>query len=161
MAFKSLILGVDPGSIKTGYGIVDWADNQFHYIASGTIKMNSKQLLSDRLHIIYDGLGQIIERYQPQQFAIEEVYLVSNPRTALVLGHARGAAIVAAVKHKLPVAEYAARLVKKTVVGYGGASKQQMQFMVRKLLGVDQDLQEDAADALGVAICHGLKSRLL
>ena len=110
--------------------------------------------MPERLWIISSGLIEIIEQYQPTLFAIEDVFFARDPRAALKLGQARGAAITVAVLNNLEVGEYAPRLVKQTVVGTGGANKEQVQFMVKKMLSLEGELKEDAADALAVAICH-------
>ncbi|MFL0811637.1 MAG: crossover junction endodeoxyribonuclease RuvC [Agarilytica sp.] len=149
-----LILGIDPGSRKTGYGLINTGSGQTDYIASGVVRIPDTLSLPERLKLIFDSVCEIIETHQPQEFAIEDVFMASNAGSALKLGQARGAAIVAAVHHELPVAEYAARKVKQSVVGTGAADKLQMQHMVKTLLKLAKSPQEDAADALGVAICH-------
>ena len=151
-----VILGIDPGSITTGYGVVSKQGNHFKYIASGTIKMQSKQVLAERLQTINQSLLTIIEQYNPDCSAIEQVFVRINPKSALVLGHARGAAMLTLATCNLQIAEYAARYIKQVVVGTGGATKEQVNFMVTKLLAVKHKLQEDAADALAIAICHGI-----
>jgi len=147
------IIGIDPGSQRTGYGIIDINRGSPIYVTSGIIRL-PKESLAQRLGLIFDGVSQLIEEYQPEHFAIEEVFLARDPRAALKLGQARGAAIVAAVKAHLPVAEYAARSVKKAVVGSGAAEKAQMQMMVTQRLGLLGTPSEDAADALAIALCH-------
>ena len=133
--------------------MIDFCGGKFSYVASGIIKIAAKPL-PERLSIISKGLTEIIEQHQPDQFAIEDVFFARDPRAALKLGQARGAAITTAVLHDLPVSEYAPRLVKQSVVGTGRAGKEQVQFMVKKILSLQGELREDAADALGVAICH-------
>lgn len=150
----ALILGVDPGSRKTGYGIVNQVSGSFTYVTSGVIRVPDVSL-AERLKVIFDSLCQIIETYTPQEFAIERVFMAKSADSALKLGQARGAAIVAAVHHQLPVSEYEARKVKQAVVGNGGADKLQVQHMVKTLLCLPAAPQEDAADALAVALCHG------
>lgn len=147
------ILGIDPGSLKTGFGVVDQKGSSFNYVTSGIIRIAAKPL-PERLSIIASGLIEIIEQYKPDLFAIEDVFFAKDPRAALKLGQARGAAITVAVLNNLEVGEYAPRLVKQTVVGTGSADKDQVQFMVKKMLSLDGELKEDAADALAVAICH-------
>lgn len=144
---------MDPGSLKTGFGIVDCHGSRFSYVTSGIIRIAAKPL-PERLAIISRGLTEIIEQYKPTHFSIEDVFFARDPRAALKLGQARGAAITTAVLHDLPVGEYAPRLIKKTVVGTGAADKDQVQFMVKKMLGLQGELKEDAADALAIAICH-------
>lgn len=149
----SLILGIDPGSRITGYGIIKTTGSTKNYIASGCIKTQDGSLPS-RLHEIYKGLDTIIETYKPAIMAIEEVFVAHNPLAALKLGQARGVAIVVGTNHGLHVSEYAAREVKKAVVGTGAASKNQVQHMVKILLKLPALPQADAADALAVALCH-------
>ncbi len=148
-----LILGIDPGSITLGYGIIHIQKNVAHYIASGCIKVG-KQEWPQRLHQIYVDLNAIIQHYKPQEAAIEKVFVHKNAAAALKLGQARGAAIVAAASHKLPIAEYTARVVKQAVVGYGNADKAQVQHMIKAILRLNDVPATDAADALAVALCH-------
>lgn len=150
----ALILGVDPGSRKTGYGLIDDLNAKPRYISSGVIRMGVELSLPERLKIIFDGLSEIISQYQPQQFAIEQVFMGTNAGSALKLGQARGAAIVAACQFNIPVFEYEARKVKQAVVGTGAADKTQVQHMVKSILCLSGMPQEDAADALAVAMCH-------
>lgn len=147
------ILGIDPGSRLTGYGVIDFVQGKYHYAASGCIRLPEANL-PERLDIIFKGVSQLIEQYQPQQFAIEEVFVAKNAGSALKLGQARGAAIVAATQAQLEVHEYSARKVKQAVVGTGGADKSQVQHMVCSLLKLGSSPQADAADALAIAICH-------
>lgn len=147
------ILGVDPGSQITGYGIIDSDGRDSRLVACGSIRL-ARTPLPARLGRILQELSQVIALHQPQQAAVEQVFMSQNPKSALVLGHARGAALCAVVQAGLEVSEYATRLVKQAVVGYGGADKTQVQHMVRRLLNLDTPLQADAADALAVALCH-------
>lgn len=147
------ILGIDPGSRKTGFGIIEIIKNQPHYIASGVIKLDSDHL-SQRLERIFTDLQTIIKQYQPTIVAVEEVFMAKNANSALKLGQARGAAITAVAIHQLPVAEYAARKIKQTITGYGQAEKAQIQTMVMSLLKLNKKPQVDAADALAAALCH-------
>jgi len=146
----TIIIGIDPGSRFTGYGVIRWEGNQSHYLDSGCLSMVSYSM-PERLQKIFTGLQTIVQRYQPQEAAIEQVFMHQNPGSALKLGQARGAAIVAL---GMTVAEYSARQVKQSVVGYGAAAKTQVQHMVRRLLNISLVLQADAADALAVALCH-------
>jgi crossover junction endodeoxyribonuclease RuvC len=148
------ILGIDPGSRVTGYGIVDQDGQQIAYVASGCVRAQGASL-AERLGIIFDGVNQIIREYRPAEMAIEQVFMNKNADSALKLGQARGAAICAGVNAGVPVAEYAARQIKQAVVGRGGASKEQVQHMMCVLLSLTQTPPSDAADALGVAVCHG------
>ncbi len=148
-----VILGVDPGSRITGYGVIECAGRRQTYLGSGCIRTGGDDL-SQRLKIIFDGLSEVIRQYQPGQFAVERVFMAKNADSALKLGQARGAAIVAATHSDLPVAEYSATQIKNAVVGTGRAKKEQVQHMVQHLLKLPAAPQADAADALGVALCH-------
>mgnify|MGYP001765308632 CR=1 FL=1 len=149
----AVILGIDPGSRRTGFGVIRLTGTRADYISSGVIRIPDTAL-PERLKVIFDGISEIISRYQPEEVAIENVFMAKSAGSALKLGQARGAAIVAAVSRGLPVAEYEARKVKQSVVGTGAATKIQVQHMVRTLLNLPGDPQEDAADALAVALCH-------
>lgn len=149
-----IILGIDPGSRKTGYGLIDHLRNHNRYIASGVIRIDAALALPERLKVIVDSVNELLRSYSPQEVAIEQVFMSKNAASALKLGQARGAAIAAAVSHNLPVAEYEARKVKQSVVGTGAADKTQVQHMVKTLLKLPRAPQEDAADALAVALCH-------
>ncbi len=148
-----LILGIDPGSRITGFGVVNWLGNQCTYVDSGCIRL-TQESLPERLQQIYQGITELATVYSPQEMAIEKVFMARNPDSALKLGQARGAAIVAGVNQGMPVSEYSARQVKQAVVGKGAASKEQVQHMVTVLLKLEKTPQEDAADALGIALCH-------
>lgn len=149
----AIILGVDPGSRITGYGIIRVEGRHIEYIDSGCIRMGEKPM-PERLKIIFQSLVSLIGEYRPQEFAIEQVFMARNPDSALKLGQARGAAIVGAATSGLAVHEYSARQVKQAVVGNGGADKSQVQHMVQVLLSLSRKPQEDAADALAIALCH-------
>lgn len=149
----TLILGIDPGSRKTGFGIISAVGSRTQYVTSGIVRMSDKELPA-RLKVIYESISEIIRQYQPSEMAVEDVFFARDPRAALKLGQARGAAIVAGVTAGLPVAEYAARSVKQSVVGTGAASKEQVQHMIKQLLKLSSAPAEDAADALAVALCH-------
>jgi len=148
------ILGIDPGTGTTGYGIIDVEGNRLRHVDNGIIKTRSNEALPLRLKTIYDGLTSILREFSPETVAVEQVFLAKNPRAALTLGHARGTAVLSAVNLGLEVHEYSALQVKSAVVGYGQAGKQQVQQMVKALLNLPEVAQEDAADALAVAICH-------
>ena len=152
----TMILGIDPGSRVTGYGVIRTDGQQHHYITSGTIKMDPKdhESFATRLQTIYGGIHDIIINFRPEEAAIEEVFMHRNPGGALKLGQARGAAMVAAANGALPVAEYSPRQIKQSVVGYGGAQKAQVEHMVKVLLNLSKTLQTDESDALAVALCH-------
>lgn len=153
------ILGVDPGLRLTGFGVIEKTGEKLTYIASGTIKTTTGkgseiEDLPTRLKIILDNLAEVIISYQPQQAAIEKVFVNVNPQSTLLLGQARGAAISAMVLRDLPVAEYTALQVKQAVVGNGHAAKDQVQEMVKRLLNLPGLPKPDSADALACAICH-------
>lgn len=150
----SLILGIDPGSRKTGYGLITHISGKSLYVSSGVIRIPEVLSLPERLKVIFDSVSEIINKHQPTEFAIESVFMAKSAGSALKLGQARGAAIVAATFHDLPVSEYEARKVKQSVVGSGAADKTQVQHMVKVLLTLPAAPQEDAADALAVALCH-------
>jgi crossover junction endodeoxyribonuclease RuvC len=150
----TLILGIDPGSLKTGFGVIRVNGNKLEYVASGCIRLPAAEGLPARLKIIFNNLSEIIEQYKPDEVSIEEVFMHKSAGSALKLGQARGGAIAAAVAKDLPVFEYSAKAIKKSVVGNGGADKVQVQHMVRVILGLSATPQEDAADALAGAMCH-------
>lgn len=148
------ILGIDPGTRVTGYGIIEKAGNRLIHVDNGGIFTRADMELADRLKLIYDGLCQVIKEYAPAAVAVEQIFLAKNALSALKLGHARGTALLSGVNHGLPVFEYSALQVKSAVVGYGKAEKIQVQQMVKTLLKLPELAQEDASDALAVAICH-------
>ena len=149
-----IILGIDPGLRTTGFGVIEKLGNKLRYIASGTVKTGSEGALPPRLKIILQGVSEIVGTYQPDCAAIEKVFVNVNPQSTLLLGQARGAAICALVNSDLSVAEYTALQVKQAVTGHGKAAKEQVQDMVSRLLSLPGLPGTDAADALGVAICH-------
>ena len=147
------VLGIDPGSVKTGYGIIESNGQQSRYLHSGYLKLPSEGL-ANKLGQIFSQLSEVIVEYQPDHMAIEQVFLAKNAASALKLGHARGAAMTAGVHANLEIFEYSAKAVKQSTVGYGAASKEQIQHMILRLLNTRKVLQEDEADALAVALCH-------
>ena len=149
-----IILGIDPGLRTTGFGVIEKQGSKLRYIASGTIKTGLEGALPPRLKVILHGVGEIVATYRPTCAAIEKVFVNVNPHSTLLLGQARGAAITALVGADLEVAEYTALQVKQAVVGTGKAAKPQVQDMVARLLQLPGLPGTDAADALGVAICH-------
>jgi crossover junction endodeoxyribonuclease RuvC len=149
-----IILGIDPGLRTTGFGVIEKQGNRLRYIASGTIKTGTEGALPPRLKVILTGVSEIITTYQPACAAIEKVFVNVNPQSTLLLGQARGAAITALVGADLEVAEYTPTQVKQAVVGTGKAVKAQVQDMVARLLKLPGLPGSDAADALGIAICH-------
>jgi len=152
------IIGIDPGSRLTGYGIVDMSGATINYVTSGIVRL-PEESLPQRLQLIFDAVSQLIEEYEPVVMSIEDVFMSINPRGALKLGQARGAAILAGTNAKLPVSEYSPRSVKQAIVGTGSADKKQVQMMVTSLLKLPGEPAEDAADGLAVAICHGHSMR--
>lgn len=150
----ALILGIDPGSRKTGFGIINQVGAKTTYVTSGVIRVHKEPTLPDRLNLIFDSIGEIIEEFSPACMAIEQVFMGRGPDSALKLGQARGAAILAGTQAKLDVHEYAARKVKQAVVGNGNADKDQVGYMVQYILKLPGVPQEDAADALAIALCH-------
>jgi len=150
------ILGIDPGFRVTGYGFIDTNGQQSRHVASGVIKVADIESVAGRLERIFSSVGDLVGLYQPVEMAVERVFVHKNPDSALKLGQARAAAICASFGRNIPVFEYAAREVKQAIVGRGAAAKEQVAHMVRVLLEVDSamELQEDAADALGIALCH-------
>jgi crossover junction endodeoxyribonuclease RuvC len=150
----TLILGIDPGLQHTGWGIINKDGNSLRYIACGAIHSNSKAPLSERLLSISQGLAHVIQLYKPDECAVEETFVNKNPLSSLKLGHARGAAMLTVSLAGLVPCEYAATLVKKSIVGAGRAEKSQVMMMVKQLLPKADLTSEDAADALAVAICH-------
>ncbi len=149
-----VVLGIDPGSRVTGYGVIEHQGDNLSYVDSGCIRTTSEAALSSRLQLIFAGIQQVISTYHPDEVGIEQVFMAKNADSALKLGQARGAAMVACTQFGLPVFEYSARQIKQAVVGTGGAQKSQVQMMVSYLLKLEKTPQADAADALGVALCH-------
>lgn len=153
----TIILGIDPGSRTTGYGVISVDGQKQNYLDSGCIRVvapNKKLPLAERLRIIFDGISNVISDYHPDEVAIEKVFMAKNADSALKLGQARGVAMVAASVHAIDVAEYSALEIKKSVVGTGRADKSQVQHMVKAILRLSGTPQADAADALAVALCH-------
>jgi crossover junction endodeoxyribonuclease RuvC len=148
------ILGIDPGSLITGYGVIDIDGRRSVHVASGCFELHGDEL-PVRLKRIFDGLREVVRSHRPDEMAIEQVFMHRNADSALKLGQARGAAICAGMDLALPVFEYSARQVKQAIVGRGGAAKTQVQHMVRILLSLTSIPQADTADALAVALCHG------
>ncbi|OGR00115.1 MAG: crossover junction endodeoxyribonuclease RuvC [Deltaproteobacteria bacterium RIFOXYD12_FULL_55_16] len=148
------ILGIDPGSRATGYGVIDRQGQALAFVTCGVIRTSEKQPFPERLAEIYDGIREVIAVYKPQLAGVEDIFTAINPRSALKLGHARGVLLLAIRQHGLLLEEYSPRLVKQAVAGYGQASKEQVQQMVRVLLKLSAAPSHDAADALAVAICR-------
>jgi crossover junction endodeoxyribonuclease RuvC len=150
------ILGIDPGLRTTGFGVIEADGPRLHYVASGTIKTDGVTTgeLPARLKILFDGVREVAQRYGPTCASVEIVFVNVNPQSTLLLGQARGAALTALVASELPVSEYTALQMKKAIVGHGQARKEQVQAMVARLLALPGLPGKDAADALGLAICH-------
>jgi crossover junction endodeoxyribonuclease RuvC len=155
---SQVILGVDPGSRDTGFGVIQEEREKLLHLASGRIHAGSRPALENRLRQIYDGLTELIQQHQPQALALEEIFLASNVRSAFILGQVRGVVLLAAAQSSLPIFQYSATTVKKAVVGYGQATKAQVQLMIEHLLGL-KITNEHAADALAVSVCHLFHSR--
>jgi len=149
------IIGIDPGTIKAGFGVIDAEGGQLKLVACGAVRTKPGTPLPERLKIIFEGLVNVIKETSPDEAAIEEIFAGKNMKSAIRSGEGRGVAILAATQMGLPVSEYAATLVKKSVVGAGGAHKSQVQQMVKIILGMKKiPRPHDAADALAMAICH-------
>ncbi len=148
------VLGIDPGSRTTGYGVVEMRGNRLGHVAHGTISGGRGEALAPRLAAIYRGLREVLETYRPQEMSVESIFHARNAQSALKLGHARGVVLLTAELTEVPVTEYTPMQVKSAVVGYGRADKHQVQDMVRRLLTLSQPAGADASDALAVAICH-------
>ena len=149
------VLGIDPGSLVTGFGVVEQDANRLAALTWGTVRTSAKQTLSERLKQIYAGLSEPLQTWQPEAVSVERVFVADNPKSALTLGHARGVALLAAAHADVDLVEYSALEIKMAVVGYGRASKPQVQQMVKNLLRLDDvPKPADAADALAAAICH-------
>lgn len=155
------VIGIDPGTAITGWGVVEGEGDDLELIAYGAVTTAAGTPLPQRLQTIYQELGAVVQQWQPATAAIEELFFSKNAKTALAVGHGRGAAMLALVNSELPITEYKPLEVKQAITGHGGADKQQMQHMVKLLLKLD-DLPrpDDAADALAVAICHLHSARL-
>jgi len=148
------IIGIDPGSRITGYGVIEKDGHRLGFVTCGTIRTEKEKDFSRRLLVIFEGLSEVMELHQPEVAAVEDLFVAHNPRSALKLGQARGTAVVAAMKQGLAVHDYSPRMIKQAVAGYGQAQKEQVQHMVRALLELSGSPSSDAADALAVAICH-------
>lgn len=148
------ILGIDPGLRITGFGVIERTGAKLAYVTSGCVKTRDTDSLPERIRTLVEGIGEVVRTYQPEQAAVEKVFVNVNPQSTLLLGQARGAALSALVMAGLPVAEYTALQVKQAVVGKGKAAKEQVSHMVCRLLALPGEPSADAADALACAICH-------
>jgi crossover junction endodeoxyribonuclease RuvC len=156
-----IILGVDPGTLVTGYGVIEERNGKFKVLAYDVVKNRSEQSMPIRLRAIYSTLCKVIERYHPDEFAIETAFYGKNAQSAMKLGHARGVSILAAVNAEIPTSEYSPREVKRAVVGSGAASKDQVRYMIQSILNLKSPPKYyDATDALAVALCHYNKSAM-
>ncbi len=154
------ILGVDPGSSSTGYGIIRGEEDSIEYVASGVISPHRGSKRYDRVKEIFVEVSRLIQNFTPTQFAIEDVFYSKNPRSALVLGEARGAAVVAASLGNIPIYEYSPREVKLAITGHGAAKKSQVGYMLGRFLGLSESpANTDESDALAVAVCHAFRRR--
>jgi len=148
------VLGLDPGSRRTGYGVVEGAGNAFRCLSHGPIVPGARLELAQRLEVIATRVDELITEFAPDCVSIEEAFYHESVRSTLVLGHVRGALMLTAVRHGVEIAEYTPREIKLSVAGNGGATKEQVQFMIRRLLKITGTLQADAADALAASLCH-------
>jgi len=154
------ILGIDPGSSVTGYGVVERVGAKLVHLTHGTLRPPKSQELAVRLATIQSGLAEVIEGHAPDLAVVEQVFVASSPRSALILGQARGAALAAVAAAGLPVEEVSAREIKQAVVGTGAAAKAEVQLMVKRILQLERKPPQDAADALAAAICRAHRGRL-
>ena len=153
-----IILGVDPGTNITGYGLIEYTNNKFRRISHGVIRLPSKKSLSQKLEIIYNELDTLLKTYKPDEFVIETAFYGKNVQSVLKIGYARGVSILAAIHNKVPTNEYSPREVKKAVVGKGAASKQQVNYMVTTILNSKKiKFKPDESDALAIALCHAFR----
>ncbi|MFO7444799.1 MAG: crossover junction endodeoxyribonuclease RuvC [Ignavibacteriaceae bacterium] len=155
-----IILGVDPGTNLTGFGIIKQSNGSFVRVTNGFIKLPPSKSLAEKLELIYDGLDKIIKTYKPDEFAIETAFYGKNVQSAMKIGYARGVSILAAVHNGVPASEYSPREIKKSVVGTGAASKEQVSFMIKTILELKSlKMKFDETDALAVALCHAFRVR--
>ena len=155
-----IILGIDPGTRITGYGVIRYTNNCFVRIASGSISLPSNEPIPQRLEIIYRELSKIIKKYKPDEFAIETAFFGKNVQSAMKIGYARGVSILCALHNNVPASEYSPREVKKSVVGKGAASKEQVSFMIKTLLNIKTEkIKIDESDALAIALCHAFRMK--
>ncbi|MBK5253556.1 MAG: crossover junction endodeoxyribonuclease RuvC [Peptostreptococcaceae bacterium] len=149
------IIGIDPGYAILGYGIIDYKGNRFEVVDYGAITTDSKMAMPDRLCILYDSLSEVIKKYEPEEASIEELFFNNNAKTAILVGQARGVAVLACAENKLIISEYTPLQIKQGLVGYGRADKKQVQYMVKAILNLEKvPKPDDTADALAAAICH-------
>ncbi len=153
-----IIIGIDPGTNITGYGIIKFSGSSLKRIESGIIRLPAAKSVHKRLEIIYDELFKLIKKYKPDEFAIETAFYGKNVQSAMKIGYARGVSILAALHNGINISEYSPREIKKSVVGKGSASKQQVNYMIKNILGLPQiTMKSDESDALAIAICHAFR----
>ena len=156
-----IILGIDPGLVKTGYGLIQVENNNYRILDFGIISPNNKEKLSFRLRTIYNDVSVIIDQFNPNILSIEEVFFGKNVKSALLLGHARGVAMLSASNNNIPVFEYSAKKVKQAVTGNGNADKTQLQYMIKQIFKLKQlPAPLDASDAIGIALCHIYQTKI-
>ena len=156
------VLGIDPGTMVTGYGVVDDINGKLSHVTHGTIEGRRKDSFPDRLKLIFDGLNKVIEEYKPDSIALEEVFYGKSVKSAIKIGEARGIAILCTATANIPLAEYAPTVIKRAVVGSGNAQKVQVSEMVKVILALSEAPEKfDASDALAIAICHCHRSKLM
>ena len=153
-----IILGIDPGSQITGYGLLESLGSRLRHMDNGGIFTRTQDTFPQRLHTIFKGVKELIEKFSPDVVAVENIFYAKNVKSTVQLGHARGAAIVASMEFKLPIFEYTPLVIKQAVVGYGRATKEQVQQMVKRILKLTEITFFDSSDALAVAICHANSS---
>jgi crossover junction endodeoxyribonuclease RuvC len=155
-----IILGVDPGTIFTGFGIINYNKNSFTRVENGLIKLSPVKTISQKLESIYDGLDRVIKTYKPDEFAIETAFYGKNVQSAMKIGYARGVSMLAAAHNNISISEYSPREVKKSIVGNGAASKEQVNYMIRTILNIKSDkMRLDESDALAIALCHAFRMK--
>ena len=155
-----IIIGVDPGTIFTGFGIINYDKNSFDRIKNGLIKLPSTKTIAQKLELIYEGLDKVIKTYKPDEFAIETAFYGKNVQSAMKIGYARGVSILAAIHNNIPISEYSPREIKKSIVGNGAASKEQVSYMIRTILDLKNDkMRLDESDALAIALCHAFRMK--
>jgi crossover junction endodeoxyribonuclease RuvC len=159
MSFETIVLGIDPGLQRTGWGVIRCEGARISWVAHGVIAAPTQNALAVRLGTLVEELALVIATYRPTEAAVEEIFMAKNAQSALLLGHARGAALALLAQSQIAVSEYATRRIKKALVGTGQAEKDQVAFMVRRLLPQSGSVSADAADALAAAICHSAERR--
>ena len=155
-----IILGVDPGTIFTCFGIINYEKNCFNRIHNGLIKLPAAKSISQKLELIYEGLDKVIKTYKPHEFAIETAFYGKNVQSAMKIGYARGVSMLVAIHNNIPVSEYSPREIKKSIVGNGAASKEQVSYMIKSILNLKADkMRFDESDALAIALCHAFRMK--